>query len=69
MNPRGSTSQLRMWCERIQQSARLMCGVGDYDAYVEHMRKTHPDRTPLTYEAFFRERQDVRYGKSAARCC
>ena len=34
------------------------------------MRITHPDQTPMTYEEFFRERQDARYGgKGGAKCC
>ncbi len=49
---------------------KMMIGVPDYDNYVEHMRITHPDQTPMTYEEFFRERQDARYGgKGGARCC
>ncbi len=51
----------------LGQTARLMIGVPDYDNYVEHMRVTHPDLTPMTYEEFFRERQDARYGGKAAR--
>ncbi|QUI98681.1 putative selenoprotein [Salmonella enterica subsp. enterica] len=50
----------------------MMIGVPDYDNnYVEHMRITHPDQTPMTREEFFRERrQDARYGgKGGARCC
>lgn len=50
----------------LGQTARLMIGVPDYDNYVEHMRITHPDQTPMTYEEFFRERQDARYGGKAA---
>ncbi len=38
-----------------------MIGMPDYDNYVEHMRVNHPDQTPMTYEEFFRERQDARY--------
>ncbi|MBV8634125.1 MAG: putative selenoprotein, partial [Burkholderiaceae bacterium] len=44
----------------------------DYDAYVLHMQTTHPDQTPMTYEEFFRERQDARYGGGngrVGRCC
>jgi len=34
------------------------------------MRVNHPDQTPMTYEAFFRDRQDARYGaKGGAKCC
>ena len=47
-----------------------MVGVPDYDNYVQHIRLTHPEQTPMTYEEFFRERQDARYGgKGGARCC
>ncbi|MDR8464284.1 YbdD/YjiX family protein, partial [Acinetobacter baumannii] len=42
----------------LGQAAKMMIGVPDYDNYVEHMRITHPDQTPMTYEEFFRERQD-----------
>lgn len=54
----------------LGQAAKMMIGVPDYDNYVEHMRITHPDQTPMTYEEFFRERQDARYGgKGGAKCC
>ena len=46
----------------LGQAAKLMIGMPDYDNYVEHMRVNHPDQTPMTYEEFFRERQDARYG-------
>jgi uncharacterized short protein YbdD (DUF466 family) len=54
---------------RVQQSARLMCGLPDYDAYVAHLRTRHPGQDIPSYEAFFRERQNARYGRNAARCC
>lgn len=41
----------------LGQAAKMMIGVPDYDNYVEHMRITHPDQTPMTYEEFFRERR------------
>ena len=54
----------------LGQAAKMMIGVPDYDNYVEHMRITHPDQTPMTYEEFFRERQDARYGGTGgAKCC
>ena len=54
---------------RAQQTARLMCGLPDYDAYVAHLRTRHPGQSVPSYEAFFRERQNARYGRGAARCC
>lgn len=54
----------------LGQAARLMVGVPDYDTYVQHMRLTHPELPVMTYEEFFRERQEARYGGArAGRCC
>ncbi len=54
----------------LGQVARLMVGVPDYDNYVQHMRLNHPEDEPMSYEDFFRERQDARYGgKGGFRCC
>jgi len=47
-----------------------MVGMPDYDNYVEHMQTNHPDKPVMTYEMFFRERQEARYGgKSGPKCC
>ena len=53
----------------LGQSMRLMVGLPEYDTYVSHMERTHPDQTPMTYEEFFRERQEARYGGKRATCC
>jgi uncharacterized short protein YbdD (DUF466 family) len=55
----------------LGQSMRLMVGLPEYDTYLAHMEKTHPDETPMDYEAFFRERQEARYGGAGKRggCC
>jgi len=48
----------------------LMVGMPDYDNYVEHMQSKHPDKPLMDYEAFFRERQEARYGsKAGPKCC
>ena len=55
----------------LGQTARLMVGLPDYDVYLTHMQEQHPDKTAMTYEEFFRERQDARYGgnRRMSRCC
>lgn len=56
----------------LGQAARLMVGMPDYDGYVQHMRLNHPDQPVMSYEAFFRERQEARYGGAdgrPGRCC
>ncbi len=55
----------------LGQTARLMVGLPNYDTYVAHQRREHPDRPVMDYEAFFRERQQARYGGNGrvGRCC
>ncbi len=55
--------------QRAVQTARLSCGVPDYDLYVRHLREHHPERTVPSYKEFFRERQLARYKGTGGRCC
>ena len=51
----------------LGQAAKMLIGIPDYDNYVEH-----PDKPYMSYEEFFRERQNARYGgdgKGGMRCC
>jgi len=62
-------SQSPQWTVR---TARLMIGIPDYDTYVAHRKLTHPGEPIMTYEEFFRERQDARYSFGNGRfrgCC
>ena len=64
--------QAQFVCERVAETARLMVGIPDYEAYVGHRKALHPDLPVMTYEEFFRERQDARYSVSNGRmrgCC
>ena len=58
-------------CACLAQTARLMVGIPDYETYVAHRRKTHPDLPVMSYEEFFRDRQQARYVASRGRftCC
>ncbi|GAB3629564.1 hypothetical protein PTE30175_01267 [Pandoraea terrae] len=55
----------------LGQAMRLMVGLPDYDTYVSHMRANHPGQPMMSYEDFFRERQEARYGGKggSGRCC
>ena len=55
----------------LGQAARLMVGIPDYDTYVQHVRLTHPELTPMTYEEFYRDRVEARYGgkNGSSICC
>ena len=62
-------SALRSAWKWAVQTARLCCGVPDYDVYVQHLKRHHPERAIPSYEAFFRERQAARYKGTGGRCC
>jgi uncharacterized short protein YbdD (DUF466 family) len=54
----------------LGQSMRLMVGLPEYDAYVEHVQRTHPGAPVMSYDEFFRERQQARYGAGKrGGCC
>ena len=53
----------------LARTARLAVGLPDYDAYVAHLRRMHPDRVPMSREAFAIERMEARYGRGRSRCC
>ncbi len=55
----------------FRQTVRLMVGVPEYTTYVTHMEDRHPDQLVMSYEEFFRERQEARYGGNGKinRCC
>lgn len=68
----SSTSLLFKFATGVAKTARLMVGVPDYEAYVAHRRRAHPNEPVMSYEDFFRERQASRYGEGGgkiSRCC
>lgn len=65
-------ARTRFVCDMVVQTARLMVGIPDYDAYVSHRQVNHPGQPIMTYKEFFRERQEARYAVSKGRfrgCC
>jgi uncharacterized short protein YbdD (DUF466 family) len=63
---------LRTLADWMVRTARLMIGIPDYQTYLEHRRAFHPQDPVMTYEEFFRERQDARYAVGRGRfrgCC
>jgi uncharacterized short protein YbdD (DUF466 family) len=56
----------------LGQTMRLMVGMPEYSTYTDHMEATHPGEPMMSYEEFFRERQEARYGGGngkMGRCC
>lgn len=64
--------ELALAGRRMRDSARLMAGLPSYDGYLAHARAAHPEREPMSYAEFVRDRQDARYGaggRGGFRCC
>ncbi|HEX2828718.1 MAG TPA: YbdD/YjiX family protein [Burkholderiales bacterium] len=58
--------------DRLKEFARAwrkVFGVPDYDAYVEHMRVTHPGERPLARGEFLAWALERRHAGRGARCC
>jgi uncharacterized short protein YbdD (DUF466 family) len=53
----------------VSQSLRLMVGMPEYATYVTHMQDKHPHLPVMSYEEFFRERQEAKYDGKVGRCC
>nr|WP_249192831.1 YbdD/YjiX family protein [Yersinia sp. Marseille-Q3913] len=58
---------LRLIAQRVAQSFRLMVGVQDYGNYVNHMRRHHPETTPMSEREFHRYCLDARFPSKAGK--
>ena len=54
---------------RIAAVVRRIIGVPDYQIYLEHMQRCHPDRQPISKDVFDQQRMDARYNTPGSRCC
>ena len=72
MQTKSKALALSKFAGKLANTARLMVGVPDYDAYVTHRQHAHPGEPVMSHDEFFRERQASRYGANGgkiSRCC
>jgi uncharacterized short protein YbdD (DUF466 family) len=63
-------SRFAALCGALAEAGRLMVGQTSYRAYREHMATHHPNAPVMDERAFFRHRQEARYGgRGGGRCC
>ena len=60
---------LQALLRRVAAMTRRIAGMPDYDAYLEHQRRCHPDRQPLGAREYFAEFVRARYADGPNRCC
>ena len=56
------------------RAARQILGIPDYETYVAQRKITHPGEPVMSFEEFFRERQEARFAVCEGRfgrfrCC
>jgi uncharacterized short protein YbdD (DUF466 family) len=54
---------------RVARVVRRIIGAPDYEAYLAHAHRCHPDRPVLTKDEFVRQRLTDRYSTPGNRCC
>jgi uncharacterized short protein YbdD (DUF466 family) len=53
----------------FRRALRLIIGAPDYERYLHHVRKAHPECAPVSQAEFERERLEARYARPGSRCC
>ncbi len=62
----------RTWRTRLARAlavVRTIIGVPDYDRYVAHCARHHPEQAPMPRDEFLRRHLEDRYRRPGARCC
>jgi uncharacterized short protein YbdD (DUF466 family) len=55
--------------KRVGGVIRAISGMPDYEAYVTHLRRCHPERSIPSERDFYDEYVKSRYGDGPTRCC
>lgn len=54
----------------LSESLLTIAGAPNYERYLEHLKKHHPEQTPLSKKEFYRKMNDEKYGgKTIRKCC
>jgi len=53
----------------ITRVIRRMIGAPDYESYVKHMTRTHPEQARLSADEFAADALARRYNRPGSRCC
>ena len=55
--------------ERLATVVRRISGMPDYRAYLEHVRRCHPNTPIMTEREYYAEYVHRRYADGPSRCC
>ena len=65
----GAVGRARDLLGRALAIVRRVAGMPDYQAYVAHLRRRHPERPVPSERSFYDEYVKRRYGDGPTRCC
>lgn len=54
---------------RLATILRRISGMPDYEAYLEHARRCHPDSPIMPEREYYAAYVNGRYGDGSSRCC
>jgi uncharacterized short protein YbdD (DUF466 family) len=57
------------FAHRAASVLRRVIGAPDYERYLAHVARCHPDATPLSRDEFSRDALARRYDRPGSRCC
>ena len=69
---RGQPSRVRSIAARLRAALAILhriIGAPDYDGYVAHASRCHPDQALLSRDEFVKQRLEDRYSRPGSRCC
>ncbi len=66
---RRMVAALRAGGSALRGVCAAVIGVPDYERYVAHLRRHHPDQAPQPRAEFAREQMRRRYDRPGSRCC
>jgi uncharacterized short protein YbdD (DUF466 family) len=62
-------ADLARFLDRVSRTLRRVAGMPDYEAYVAHLRRRHPERPVPDRRTFYAEYVAARYADGPTRCC
>lgn len=64
-----STADLLQRLTRATSTLNRIIGAPDYDTYLAHAARCHPDSPPLSRDEFVKQRLNDKYSRPGTRCC
>ena len=62
-------TKLRTFGRGVRAAYHQVFGIPDYDEYLEHMKREHPDRPLMSRREFFAVSLERKYARKGPQCC